>query len=690
VVAKKKKKNAARGPSNQGEAQKNQSEQTPAAQTGKADKASAPPPPPDPGLARTWPVFAMAVVLLVGMVIALNLTWHHEQQIYGEQGVELVGCKEGSAFDCDKVNTSDWSEVPGWIPVLKGSPVALMAIPTYVLLLFLGVWGLVRNERRALSYAFGISVLTVLHSLYLFYISKAQLDTFCPWCMSLYTVNLLTMGFSWAAAGGSPVGQITDSLKDLGAWPHTMRLAGIVFVATLLVSVGAQKQYRKGLGGGITIEKAEGVTDVSNADPEGTLAPRTVPMNIRITKNDDGTPMVPPKDVVVDLPIGPGDAWKGNPDAELVLVEFADLECGYCKRLASELKRVYEGYGDRILFVFKHFPMHPQCNPGVKNPRHRYACSAAHAAECAKDQGRFWAFHDLAFKNSHKLDPESLRSYAETVGLDTARFDSCMSDSDVRQRVVAHGRLGAELDISGTPRLFIGNELWRGARTAEAVAQQIEVSLGADPIAAREKAAAMRNAVSRVCAIPPDTPDMRELEYGSMHFFIDTFEAALSNGEAVSAQGQVPSTGTSWFDAKEACEAAGKRMCTEKEWTAACQGAMPVDDDGDGSFADDMIEGTAYPYSDFHRPNACWDAKNRETQRPVHTGNMPACVSADGVFDLTGNVEEWVGATAKEAVLLGGAFDTRDDKARCFRLNDTFGAGHGAYRNGFRCCKDAP
>jgi formylglycine-generating enzyme required for sulfatase activity len=163
----------------------------------------------------------------------------------------------------------------------------------------------------------------------------------------------------------------------------------------------------------------------------------------------------------------------------------------------------------------------------------------------------------------------------------------------------------------------------------------------------------------------------------------------------VSGKHNVPAIRSSFFSAKAACEAAGKQLCTEAQWIAACQGAAPIDDNGNGQVADDLIEGTAYPYGDFHEPGRCWEAKiNPKLEpgqappfRPVYTGEMPACVSPAGVYDLTGNMEEWVGTSPENAVLLGGAFDTPDDKARCYRRNDTFGAGYANVRTGFRCCK---
>ena len=152
--------------------------------------------------------------------------------------------------------------------------------------------------------------------------------------------------------------------------------------------------------------------------------------------------------------------------------------------------------------------------------------------------------------------------------------------------------------------------------------------------------------------IPADIPSMQHITYGDLDFWIDTFESSLTDGEARSGKHEIPATRMSWYAARDACEAAGKRMCREEEWVATCQSAATVDDDGDGEFADDLIEGNAYPYSDFHTPGLCWENRRnpygipeekKTPWRPVYTGEMPGCVQADGVYDLVGNVEEWGG-----------------------------------------------
>ncbi len=628
---------------------------------------------------RAWAVYLLFVVLLAGIGASFYMTRHHELVIYGPEGTQIVGCEENANVNCDLVNTSEWSE-------FLGVPIALYGIPTYFLMAFFAAVGLRRKNRRAIGYAFSVALLTVLYSIFLFYISKVELHFVCLWCMRMYAVNLASLILLGVAARGSPISLVTTTLQDLLRWPGTLRAGTALFVLLLAVSVGAQKAYRSHLTGSSSapmpsIEASDKVVKVGGeemgADQEGTLRPRTWTV-----KTEDGNEAT--------LTLRPDDIWKGNPDAEVVLVEFVDFECGFCKRFSSELKRFYEAYGDRVLMVLRFYAMDPKCNPGVKNRRHRRACLAAKAGICAREQHKFWAFHDLTFKNQHKLDSAALRQYADHAGLDVARFDACMRGQEAADIVYRHGEEGKALDIHGTPRLYINGERYVGPRTAEAVARRVEQLLGTDPQKAMKTAAELRNTVTRKGPIPDDVPAMRHVQYGPLSFYIDTFEASIEDGKAVSGKGKIPAYRVNWFEAKAACEAAGKRLCTEREWLAACQGALPIDDDHNGRYADDMIEGTAYPYSDFHQRGACWDGHYRDdTKRPVYTGSFPACVSRDGAYDLTGNMEEWVGTTPDEALLMGGAYDTREDKARCYRPNDTFGPGFSAIRTGFRCCKDA-
>ncbi|MEL6341630.1 MAG: thioredoxin domain-containing protein [Myxococcota bacterium] len=627
---------------------------------------------------RSIVFYVLAVVALIGAGIGGLMTWHHDVQLFGDASMqgELIGCKASEEVNCDIVNTSEYSE-------LLGVPIATWGIATYLLIAGLAV-GAAQGIQAFKTMLLALGVGAVAYSGFLFYISKVQLNYVCAWCMRLYAINLAVPVL--ALIGGAHRGLQMPSPRQLG-------LAVGAFVALSAVSVGGERVFRSTLLG----DEAASTALVQNEaaapetedvgitqDPDAPLEPR----ELTVTTEDKNEALIA---------IRPDDAWKGNPNADVVVVKFADLECGYCKRASSQLHRLYDVYKDDVLFVFKHYPMHPACNPGVKNPRHRYACKAAQASVCAQRQGRFWAYHDLAYKNQHQLKDEHLQAYAKAVELDMTQFNSCMQDQSVAAKVIQDGKDGAAVDVHGTPRIFIDGRLYRSGTSAEQMAVAIERALGRTTKDAREAAKALAVERAKIEPVPDDVPSMRSVRHGSLSFQIDTFEAALTaSGAAKSGKHEIPATQMSWFAARDACEAAGRRMCTEEEWIAACQNAAPVDDDNDGEFADDMVEGTTYPYDDFHSRNRCWDGHSRGTMcgpkqdeacRPVYTGEMPGCISADGVYDMTGNVEEWVGATPETAVLLGGAFDTSKDHARCFRRNDVYGPGYSNVRTGFRCCR---
>ncbi|MFZ5479230.1 MAG: thioredoxin domain-containing protein [Myxococcota bacterium] len=599
-------------------------------------------------------LWLLVPLMLFGIFVGGLMTWHHDTQLYGgeEQKGELIGCTESAEVNCDIVNTSEYSEI-------AGVPIATLAIPFYATVLALAVFGIRGREgARALVVAAGVVALG--YSGFLFYISKTQLHYVCAWCIRLYFVNagILVLGL----LGGKP--RLPDKNLLVGV--------GSLYVGLLLLAAGGERLFRASLTGDAPTDIAKAGTSHAR-DPEGP-APG---FSFTVKTEDDNERT---------LTLDPDDAWVGDRDAQVAVVMFGDLECGYCKRSSAELARLEATYGDRVLFVFKHFPMDPACNPGVKNKKHRDACLAAKASVCAQEQGVFWTFHDLAYKNQHQLGPEYLRTYATQAGADSAKYDACMA-SDAAMQVVRHdAEVGQSLDVHGTPRIFINGKLYRSGSSAEVMARAIEVALGADAQVAAKNAAALKGAAAAVEAVPADVPEMRDVSVGGLSFRMDSFEAAIEEEKAVSAKHEVPALKVTWYQAKEACDNAGKRLCTEEEWVTACQNARAVDDNGNGELADDMIEGTAYPYGDFHDDGRCWDDRAGDDFRPVYTGEMPGCATPTGVYDLTGNVEEWVGESPEKAVLLGGAWDTKDDHARCYRRNDSFGAGYANARTGFRCC----
>ena len=169
---------------------------------------------------------------------------------------------------------------------------------------------------------------------------------------------------------------------------------------------------------------------------------------------------------------------------------------------------------------------------------------------------------------------------------------------------------------------------------------------------------------------------------------IDRYEAALEGDEpaevAVSAEGRLPADGLSWYQADRACRNAGYRLCTAEEWHYACAGVEGV------------VGGRPFPYGDTDEPGAC-NSLNEETPSPsprlVPSGTHDRCVSPEGVYDLSGNVVEWLGtsdATGTLRELRGGSYGSFSRESRCFRTPPMYNPPETLVPGrGVRCCTDA-
>jgi protein-disulfide isomerase len=163
-----------------------------------------------------------------------------------------------------------------------------------------------------------------------------------------------------------------------------------------------------------------------------------------------------------------GAPVRGAADAAVTLVEFSDFHCPFCKRAQGTIKQILDKYPSKVRHVFRDFPvdgLHPQ------------ARQAAEAARCAKDQGKFWEYHDALFAGPPSAAPGDLRRYAEQTGLNVASFEQCVSSGAHRSAVQRDYEDGAKLGISGTPAFFINGRLVSGAQPLEAFVRVIEEEL---------------------------------------------------------------------------------------------------------------------------------------------------------------------------------------------------------------------
>lgn len=151
--------------------------------------------------------------------------------------------------------------------------------------------------------------------------------------------------------------------------------------------------------------------------------------------------------------VGADDPYFGKKDAKVVIVEFADFECSACQQEYPVVKEVLRSYGDKILFVFRDWPL------TVDHPN---ALIAAVAGHCAGEQGQFWEMHDKIFSEKD-LSLAALKIYGVQIGLNTAQFNACLQSEKYLKEIETDLAEGYQTGVRATPTFFINGVKVAGA-----------------------------------------------------------------------------------------------------------------------------------------------------------------------------------------------------------------------------------
>lgn len=183
---------------------------------------------------------------------------------------------------------------------------------------------------------------------------------------------------------------------------------------------------------------------------------------------------VPPVPASSPAPGAEPSHVRGSENAPVTLEEFGDFQCPPCGVLYPVLKTIEGEYGSRLRVVFRELPL---------TQLHPHALAAAHAAEAAGVQGKFWEMHDLLYENQNvwkeAFDVRPIfEGYASRVGLDVERFKRDQGREMVDTRIVRDGIRAHSLGVAGTPAVFInGREIPFKSVTPEGLRAAINKAL---------------------------------------------------------------------------------------------------------------------------------------------------------------------------------------------------------------------
>jgi len=153
-----------------------------------------------------------------------------------------------------------------------------------------------------------------------------------------------------------------------------------------------------------------------------------------------------------------------------ILLIYGDYLCPYCRRLRHVIDRLRHAMGDRLAYVFRHFP-NERAHPGAE--------FASRASEAAGRQGRFWEMHDALYERQPPLTQAHVLEAAAALGLDMDRFAREVADDGARARVAEDLADGRHNGVTATPTIFIDGQRYDGAWDFYSMLEALERPVGA-------------------------------------------------------------------------------------------------------------------------------------------------------------------------------------------------------------------
>jgi protein-disulfide isomerase len=160
------------------------------------------------------------------------------------------------------------------------------------------------------------------------------------------------------------------------------------------------------------------------------------------------------------VPVDETDHVKGNAQAAVVLVEYGDFQCPACKSYVPIISQLEQEFGDRVAFVYRHYPL----------PIHANAQNAARAAEAASMQGMFWEMHDILFDKqgdwaTERNVEDTFVEYALSLGVHAEQFRSDFNSGSIKDKVKNSLTAANAAGLTQTPSFFLNGDKLRNPRS---------------------------------------------------------------------------------------------------------------------------------------------------------------------------------------------------------------------------------
>ncbi len=196
-----------------------------------------------------------------------------------------------------------------------------------------------------------------------------------------------------------------------------------------------------------------------------------------VGQNNEQVPTAPEEPALpseINIAVKPEDPFLGKADAPLTVIEFADFQCPFCGRwheqVFPELKKEYIDTG-KVKFVYKNLAF-----------LGKESSDAANAALCAKEQNKYWEYHDKLYtsqngENQGAFSIDNLKKWAGELGLNTTQFNSCLDQQKYNEQVQADTAEANSNGLNSTPSTLVGTRPVIGAQPYATFKAAIEEEL---------------------------------------------------------------------------------------------------------------------------------------------------------------------------------------------------------------------
>ena len=356
---------------------------------------------------------ALLAAALVGAAAAAVATWE-SVAVHRTGATTLLVCPDVGWGGCSAVLASSRS-------YLWGVPIAWWGLLFYAWVAGCAIHALVKRDDSLVPGIFTVSAVALLVTATKAYELVFKLHAVCPLCIAMYAATIGIVVLSGlmlirqrrARSDASAPVAICPPIRARGEVPRQL-LPFVTVALTFAIGITAAMVPAAILLDSPSIDVDEAV----RAHFEQTPTP------IEIT---DSTPM-----------------W-GNPNGAVVVVEFADFQCPYCRVAATRIHTLLSEYREDVRLYFINYPL----------KKHPQAELAAKAGICARQRGDFWGFHERAFQTQESLSRESLLRIAEKLGWSRSDFESCIDSEETAALLQADIERATSADVTHVPMLFI-------------------------------------------------------------------------------------------------------------------------------------------------------------------------------------------------------------------------------------------